>query len=539
MSASDYSYLIFVPPFTERSAGVRCLWELAADLRDAGFNAVCVIEDQVRSGGIFESGDAPPIPSTVSYSTALHLVRWGKFVVIYPEVVYGNPLGAPRVVRYVCNRPGLLGGSSRFDDGEKLFVYSRQFLHCIARDVDGVLYKPMLDDELFSPPSETIPRVKRLLYVGKGSYIDGVLDRGSYTEITRAWPARAELPELFRQADHLVSFDTTSLIVYEAALCGCPSVVVPDGRVDEEELRRYELGRAGVVMSFADLPAARATLADVPGNLRRARELYADQLRAFIVKTQGAWQETDIGVTDSLRLRLEQAIAENALLRATVSTPLVPPYSSVSPVMPTTAHAETPAGSIGETFATALASARVGRVLMIWRSLPLLMTLGNHLNDADYATEEGERLSEQIELVVVRGGPSDIRELPTDLLRALDRVPVPILFVPTNFQWPRPLAVVWGSGALAQHAYSVIREFFEVVAIISTPAEPAKWIVSSDTAYVHESALADASTRVIDFTDVKYLVIASQFRYEVQRKCEMVPGFEKLRLLFVSQRFMT
>ncbi len=539
MSASDYSYLIFVPPFTERSAGIRCLWGLAADLRDAGFNALCVIEDQVRSGGIFESGDAPPIPSTVSYSTALHLVRWGKVVVIYPEVVYGNPLGAPRVVRYVCNRPGLLGGSSRFDDGEKLFVYSRQFLHYMARDVDGVLYKPMLDDELFSPPSETIARVKRLFYVGKGSYIDGVLDRGTYTEITREWPARAELPELFRQADHLVSFDTTSLIVFEAALCGCPSVLVPDGRVDEEVLKRYELGPAGVVMSFAELPAARATLADLPGNLRRARELYADQLRAFVEKTQGPWRETDIGVTDSLRLRLEQAIAENALLRATVSTPVVPPYSDVSRGMPTTAHAGTRAGSIGETFATALASARVGRVLMIWRSLPLLTTLGNLLNTAKDATEEVERLPEDIELVIVRGGPSDIGQLPEDLLSALDRVPVPLLFVPTNFHWPRPKALVWGSGGLARQAYSVIREFFEVVAIISTQPEPAKWIVSSGTAYVHESALADTSTRVIDLTDVKYLVVASQFRYEVQRKCEALPGFEKLRLLFVSKRFMT
>ena len=82
-------------------------------------------------------------------------------------------------------------------------------------------------------------------------------------------------------------------------------------------------------------------------------------------------------------------------------------------------------------------------------------------------------------------------------------------------------------------------QFFEVVAIISTQPELAKWIVESGTAYVHESALADASTRDIDLTDVKYLVIASQFRYEVQCKCETVPGFKKLRLLFVSNRFMT
>jgi len=49
-----------------------------------------------------------------------------ELVVIYPEIVFGNPLGAKNVVRWLLNDPGFFSGKIYYGPNEIYFKYSNQ-----------------------------------------------------------------------------------------------------------------------------------------------------------------------------------------------------------------------------------------------------------------------------------------------------------------------------------------------------------------------------------------------------------------------------
>ena len=49
-------------------------------------------------------------------------------IVVYPEVVCGNPLGAKRVVRWLLNEPGVIGGDGVFEEQDLILAYSKNFV---------------------------------------------------------------------------------------------------------------------------------------------------------------------------------------------------------------------------------------------------------------------------------------------------------------------------------------------------------------------------------------------------------------------------
>ena len=55
----------------------------------------------------------------------------GNFVAIYPEIYHGNPTGANTVVRYILNKPGVMGTSVQsgvFTPGPTSFPPKTRFL---------------------------------------------------------------------------------------------------------------------------------------------------------------------------------------------------------------------------------------------------------------------------------------------------------------------------------------------------------------------------------------------------------------------------
>ena len=114
------TFLVWAPPYTHRSSGVRALFRLCHHLNQAGYPSAMVAEP----------GDALP-----EWNTPLHSGPVGDSIVIYPEIVSGNPLGARRVIRWALNNPGLLGGDTTYPDEEMVFVYDVQRLAIVNRAV--------------------------------------------------------------------------------------------------------------------------------------------------------------------------------------------------------------------------------------------------------------------------------------------------------------------------------------------------------------------------------------------------------------------
>ena len=95
-------FLIAAPDFTHRSAGVRALYRLCHHLNASGYPAAMV-----------------PMPghelrTRCEWRAPRHDGPIGDAIVVYPEVVSGNPFGAQKVVRWALNNPGLLGGDTSY-----------------------------------------------------------------------------------------------------------------------------------------------------------------------------------------------------------------------------------------------------------------------------------------------------------------------------------------------------------------------------------------------------------------------------------------
>lgn len=281
MAANDFSYIILSPPRVENSAGIRFLYDLAKDIRNLGYNAW--ITSDIKETLFTNDPDERVIP----FSKALGVIRFGKAIAVYPEVIFGNPLRSSRVTRIIGNKPGYLGGATDYAKEEKVFLYSECYRNYLKGEVFGTLYKPNLDTNVFTNWNPG-PRLKKLYYVGKGSFNQNYIDN-TYIEISRSHPPRKDLPSLFNDADHIIVFDNSTALVQEAALCGCLPIVIPDGSFDRKDLQNFELGDTGVAWGVSDERRARASLPFLRQKIEDQILAYGARLTNFIEETQERW----------------------------------------------------------------------------------------------------------------------------------------------------------------------------------------------------------------------------------------------------------
>lgn len=217
-------YLFAIPDYSRISAGIRITHRLIHLLNTRGFEAYS------NTPVINLEWNEKYANDKMQRELAYH------GIVLYPEIVDGNPLHARRVVRYVCNVPGYLGGETTYHPNEVVFYYN-QFLRKYAPSDDRLLEIPSIETDLFNN-REPLPREKGCFYFGKASNygLKPIPETQGLVEITRennGWPkTRKELAELLRRSKIFYCYDNFTALLDEARLCGCPTVMVyprPDG----------------------------------------------------------------------------------------------------------------------------------------------------------------------------------------------------------------------------------------------------------------------------------------------------------------------
>lgn len=268
-------YIVYAPSFIEASAGIRALYLLADQLNKRGHKTYI-------TGSHKEAPhlDAPLIPMFLAQVYA----KIFGFTAVYPETVTGNPIGARRVARWVLNKPGLIGGERVYDPKELVFSYSAVYSPYIENPILGTLYLPTIRKETFNSDGvdPKTPRTLECFYVGKSTYKEGYFDRENTVEITKTSPSSKDLGNLFRASKVLYCFDNSSIIPFEAGLCGCPTVLIPDGTHTRADFETLELGMSGIAWGIEELPRAQSTVHLVGEAYRKAEIDFDRQLDQFI-----------------------------------------------------------------------------------------------------------------------------------------------------------------------------------------------------------------------------------------------------------------
>lgn len=185
-------FLILSPPFNRECAGVQVLYYLNDLLHRIGINS-----------DIY--GGHPLAADTV---------------VVYPDIIRGNPLGAARIVRYMLYFASAFYGGEKIAAHELPIIYG-EFLradveaHCEGQRVDTITI-PTVDARLWTPAPKTI---ESMLYFGKGWAgnkpsipIQIEMPNGTPFEQYRNW---------VRHTKRFYSLDHHTIACTEALMAGC------------------------------------------------------------------------------------------------------------------------------------------------------------------------------------------------------------------------------------------------------------------------------------------------------------------------------
>jgi hypothetical protein len=183
-----------------------------------------------------------------------------SWIVIYPEVVFGNPMNAKNVVRWLLHQPGYHEGKVFYGKNEIYFKFNSAIENFsfpgsnTSKNELKVIHYPLEHYNLHNISDERKGSAY-CLRKGKGKTIahdlsDSVLIDGM---------SHAEVSKIFKKVKTFISYDTYTAYSIFAVLCGCESVVIPDMGVTVEEWYPKASDRYGIAYGFENISKAVAT----------------------------------------------------------------------------------------------------------------------------------------------------------------------------------------------------------------------------------------------------------------------------------------
>lgn len=207
------------------------------------------------------------------------------FVAVYPEIYRDNPAGAPRVVRYLLNVPGIMNNPEPLivEQDEKVYTFSQLYnVPSYKVDDDHIMFLPCLNLNLFKV-TNTGKRTKRCKLIGKGTDLH-FKETEDLTELTREFSNnQAALADYLNECEVMYSYDNNSAMFEIARLCGCRVVIIPS-IYTKKEFSRYEPGLNGISYGLEEHVAL-----DISGfrlHYQHMVKVFEERLDYFIEETQ-------------------------------------------------------------------------------------------------------------------------------------------------------------------------------------------------------------------------------------------------------------
>jgi hypothetical protein len=196
------SFVIFSPKYKDSSAGIRVLYKLNDMLNALGHKS--------------------------RVTNNLNEVADKNDIVIYPEIVIGNPLQGNIVVRYLLNHPTRLGGNGKYGKDDILVTYDTRWLPYADNQL---LIISVVEDFFYNENLERI--IEKCVYVGKGKNTNAPCATGA-TMITANYPNnRQELAGLLKKTRVVYSYDDNTMLLTEAKMAGCKVLIINGDNITE------------------------------------------------------------------------------------------------------------------------------------------------------------------------------------------------------------------------------------------------------------------------------------------------------------------
>ena len=262
--------IIFSPFWDERVGGCMSLYKLCFMLRQRGVDA--------RMWAPFWTpGMLDQSPWNLPFAN--DELEPSQSIAIYPEVLDGNPLESPFVVRWLLNRPGVLASNSGYATSDLIMHHGPP--NAKNPDLADELFIFHCDRSWLEPAGQP----KRDLY-GCVAYRKGknrrrvALTQGC---IDIDGLSRDEIAHLFKRCRYFFSYDIYTFSLVQAALSGATPVVVPQEKMPAHVWREnYKLGTYGIAYGPEEELRAVATRSLVGPHLDFLEAMSKIQTEAFV-----------------------------------------------------------------------------------------------------------------------------------------------------------------------------------------------------------------------------------------------------------------
>lgn len=261
-------YIIYTPIYRDNSGGIIVLHKLCSMLIDQGCEAKIW---PMQKPTIFELFSLKGFKKFLRWHFIctpkriiglinlkspykLSIARYkdlNNAIVVYPEIVDGNPINSEKVIRWLLNKPGVITGRIDFGCKDLFFYFDEHF-----NDWD---LNPSQDNhlrviELMSDVYKNSYKEKRFgtcYMVRKGK--KRILDQHGDNAIKVDGLSHQEMAQVFNDCQYFISYDLYTMYSRYAAMCGCISIVIPESDLTKEQWRPKIENRYGIAYGWDDI----------------------------------------------------------------------------------------------------------------------------------------------------------------------------------------------------------------------------------------------------------------------------------------------
>lgn len=292
-------YIVFSQSYDERSGGAVVLHKLCSILNDQGSEAYLYpfyksFELSKESYWPAFFGLAKSVIKKILFrykvnpvlTTPLYKGKKQNFddewVVIYPEIVFGNPLGAKNVVRWFLHQPGFHTGKVYYGKNELYFKFNSAVLNFtyqgskLSEKELKVIHYPL---EHYNKNGVAQKRQGSAYCLRKGKNKN--IQHDLKDSILIDGMSHEEVAKIFKRVKVFISYDTYTAYSIFATLCGCDSIVIPDDGVEINDWYSNPTDRYGISYGLNDIENARETSSLVLKHVQAEEEKSKESVKRF------------------------------------------------------------------------------------------------------------------------------------------------------------------------------------------------------------------------------------------------------------------
>lgn len=237
-------------PYTPYDGGIMAMNKLCHQLASIGENAFITTTKK----------NPKYLGKQITEAQAMAMDK-NKSIVIYPEVISGNPCGSKYVMRWLLNTPGVIAGDGKFGETDLIYKYDSIFKAPVENKVRGLLWVGGDSLKIFKDLEQhrqggcyLIRKGWRRKHFNYHERFDIKLD--DYANLG----GNEFLQQIFNIKQRFISYDTATYLSIQAALAGCLSVIVPDGKMTAKEFHENTDGaKYGIAYGWNDVEYAKST----------------------------------------------------------------------------------------------------------------------------------------------------------------------------------------------------------------------------------------------------------------------------------------